>query len=164
MKKYNKTVHLSVQQLTDCSSDLNYGNDGCKGGNVWNAYRYIYENGIIEEKAYPFYSGIIGDKVTVKIKLIRNNILKRLKKKGQCRFKNGSLDGKPYTGTVYKINSFFWVNQGDDLALIEVLDQYGPVSVSLDSSSPKFVSYSSGVLNKAYNESKESNIGYKILI
>ena len=55
MKKYNKTVHLSVQQLTDCSSDLNYGNDGCKGGNVWNAYRYIYENGIIEEEAYPFY-------------------------------------------------------------------------------------------------------------
>jgi hypothetical protein len=70
MKKYNKTVHLSVQQLTDCSSDLNYGNDGCKGGNVWNAYRYIYENGIIEEKAYPFYSGKIGNKVTVKIKYI----------------------------------------------------------------------------------------------
>ena len=42
MKKYNKTVHLSVQQLTDCSSDFNYGNDGCKGGNIWNAYRYIY--------------------------------------------------------------------------------------------------------------------------
>ena len=32
MKKYNKTVHLSVQQLTDCSSDSNYGNDGCQGG------------------------------------------------------------------------------------------------------------------------------------
>jgi len=59
MKKYNKTVHLSVQQLIDCSSDSNYDNDGCKGGNVWNAYRYIYENGIIEEKAYSFYSGQI---------------------------------------------------------------------------------------------------------
>jgi C1A family cysteine protease len=63
MKKYNKTVHLSVQQLTDCSSDLNYGNDGCKGGNVWNAYRYIYENGIIEESAYSFYSGKTGIQV-----------------------------------------------------------------------------------------------------
>lgn len=35
MKKYNKTVYLSVQQLTDCSSDINYGNNGCQGGNVW---------------------------------------------------------------------------------------------------------------------------------
>ena len=34
-KKYKKKVHLSVQQLTDCSSDSEYGNDGCKGGNVW---------------------------------------------------------------------------------------------------------------------------------
>jgi len=61
MKKYNKQVHLSVQQLTDCSSDSNYGNDGCKGGNVWNAYRYIYENGIIEDSAYSFNSGQIGN-------------------------------------------------------------------------------------------------------
>jgi hypothetical protein len=56
--------------LTDCSSDSNYGNDGCKGGNVWNAYRYIYENGIIEDSEYPFYSGKIGAKVNIKIKLI----------------------------------------------------------------------------------------------
>jgi hypothetical protein len=66
-RKYNKTVHLSVQQLTDCSSDSNYGNDGCKGGNVWNAYRYIYENGIIEDSEYPFYSGKIGSEVYIYI-------------------------------------------------------------------------------------------------
>jgi hypothetical protein len=30
---------------------------------VWNAYRYIYENGIIEDSAYPFYSGMIGSQV-----------------------------------------------------------------------------------------------------
>ena len=60
MKKYNKTVHLSVQQLTDCSSDSNYGNNGCQGGNIWNAFRYIYENGIIEDEAYGFYSGLTG--------------------------------------------------------------------------------------------------------
>ena len=42
MKKQNKTVHLSVQQLTDCSSDSNYGNDGCQGGNVWyNYYNFL---------------------------------------------------------------------------------------------------------------------------
>jgi len=63
MKKYNKVINLSVQQLTDCSSDSNYGNMGCQRGNVWNAYRYIYENGIIEEETYPFYSGQIVSKV-----------------------------------------------------------------------------------------------------
>ena len=30
---------------------------------LWNAYRYIYENGIIEDKANPFYSGDIEIKV-----------------------------------------------------------------------------------------------------
>ena len=54
---------MSVQQLTDCSSNDEYGNNGCDGGNVWNAFRYIYENGIIEESAYPFYSGQIGFRV-----------------------------------------------------------------------------------------------------
>jgi hypothetical protein len=40
----NKIERLSIQQLTDCSSDssgLNYyGNSGCDGGNVWNGYIY----------------------------------------------------------------------------------------------------------------------------
>jgi hypothetical protein len=63
MKSSNKTVHLSVQQLTDCSSNTEYGNNGCQGGNVWNAFRYIYENGIIEESAFPFYSGMTGTQV-----------------------------------------------------------------------------------------------------
>jgi hypothetical protein len=72
-----------------------------------------------------------------------------VKKKGQCRFKNGYLDGKLYTGTVYKISSFIWVNQRDDKALIEVLEQYGPVSVSIDSTDPKFSSYSRGFLTSS---------------
>jgi hypothetical protein len=41
------------------------------------------------------------------------------------------------------------VKQDDDKALMEVLDQYGPVSVSIDSSHPKFVSYGKGDFNIA---------------
>jgi len=88
-------------------------------------------------------------------------MLKKFKKKGKCRFKNGLLDGKRYNGTIYKLKSFIWVKQDDRLALMEVLDQYGPVSVSIDSSSPKFVSYSVGDF---YWPSKTTKIGSKKLI
>ena len=54
------------------------------------------------------------------------------------------------------------MKQDDDKALMEVLDQYGPVSVSIDSSHPKFVSYSDGYFNPG--SSNATNIGSKILI
>ena len=52
---------MSVQQLTDCSSDSNYGNDGCQGGNVWyilitfkillnDLIYFIYRNGKLSIK------------------------------------------------------------------------------------------------------------------
>ncbi len=41
----------------------------------------------------------------------------------------------------YNISSFIWVNQGDDNALMEVLDKYGPVAVAIDASHPKFFSF-----------------------
>jgi hypothetical protein len=53
------------------------------------------------------------------------------------------------------------VKQGDYLALMEVLDQYGPVSVSIDSSHPKFV-YSYGYFYPG--SSNATNIGSNILI
>jgi hypothetical protein len=51
------------------------------------------------------------------------------------------------------------VKQGDDLALMEVLDKYGPVSVSIDSSSPDFVSYEKG----HFDDCNSENIGLKRL-
>ena len=54
------------------------------------------------------------------------------------------------------------MKQGDYQALMEVLDQYGPVSVSIDSSHPKFVSYSTGYFKSG--SSNATNIGSKILI
>jgi hypothetical protein len=81
-----------------------------------------------------------------------------------CRFKNGLLDGKPYNGPIYNISSFIWVKQGDDDALMEVLDKYGPLAVSIDASHPTFVSYFAYVYGLKPSVCNSSTIGYLNLL
>ncbi|CDW83165.1 cathepsin l-like proteinase [Stylonychia lemnae] len=56
-KNLNQNIDLSEQQLLDCSSW--YGNRGCRGGDVGQAYEYLKSFKIQRESSYP-YTGIAG--------------------------------------------------------------------------------------------------------
>nr|XP_057946226.1 cathepsin L.1 isoform X1 [Doryrhamphus excisus] len=115
-KKTGKLVSLSEQQLVDCSGD--FGNMGCMGGLMDNAFRYIKKNGGIDtEASYP-YEGVDG----------------------YCRFNPANI-GATCTGYVD-------VKKGDEHALQQAVATVGPVSVAIDASHQSFQLYDSGVYDE----------------
>ncbi|KAF7653878.1 hypothetical protein LDENG_00077450 [Lucifuga dentata] len=117
-KTTGKLVELSPQNLVDCSS--RYGNKGCNGGFMHQAFRYIIDNhGIDSEACYP-YRGVQ--------QVCHYN--------PSCRAANSSS---------YRI-----LPQGSEMALQQAVATVGPISVAIDATRPTFHFYHSGVYNDPY--------------
>ncbi|XP_012673533.2 cathepsin S [Clupea harengus] len=117
MKTTGTLVDLSPQNLVDCSSK--YGNKGCNGGFMHQAWQYVIDNqGIDSDAAYP-YQGV----------------------QGQCQYK---ADQRAANCT-----SFKFVTEDSEDALKEALATIGPVSVAIDATRPQFTFFRSGVYNDA---------------
>jgi len=115
-KKTGTLVSLSEQNLVDCSGK--FGNQGCNGGWMDQAFQYIQDNkGVDTEASYPYTA-----------------------QDGACAF-NPATIGATVTG-------FTDVAKGDESALTDAIAANGPISVAIDASNESFQLYSSGVYDE----------------
>jgi len=121
-------VGLSEQNLMDCSSS--YGNDGCDGGLMDDAFQYIIANNGIElESDYP-YTAEDGSTCNYDVS-----------DRGAC------------------IENYVDVPSGNEAALTSAIATIGPISVAIDASHSSFQFYNGGVYNEPQCSSTQLDHG-----
>nr|XP_014292126.1 cathepsin L1-like [Halyomorpha halys] len=132
-RQTKKLVSLSEQQLIDCSSE--YGNQGCDGGLMDNAFEYIQDNGgVASEESYP-YQGEVG----------------------HCKSKKLN----PVHGT--SVRTHVNLPEGSERALQEAVATVGPVSVAVSASNSGFLHYGGGIFDGDSCEPEELDHGVLVV-
>jgi len=114
-----KLESFSEEDLVQCDNSKNGGTDqGCQGGLMDNAFKWIETNGLCTESSYPYTSGTGTT--------------------GTC---------KKTCTPVVTVTKFTDVPQGDETALESAVAQQ-PVSVAVDAAGSAWQLYKSGVMHK----------------
>jgi len=110
----NTLVGLSMQQITSCDPY----DDGCNGGNPYNAYKYVMQAGGLDSYASYPYADSLGQDLP-------------------CKFNAANIAAK--------ISGWNWVSQSasQESNMVTALYQNGPVSVCVDASN--WSSYTGGL-------------------
>jgi len=127
-KSQGKLVSLSEQNLVDCSGS--YGNYGCNGGLMDNAFQYVIDNGGLDSEGLYPYQGEDGF---------------------ACRYTANN--------TAIKLTSFSDVTPGSEDALKVALAGNGPVSIAIDASHYSFQFYNEGVYDEPECSSEQLDHG-----
>ena len=117
-KKTNSLISLSEQQLVDCAGGR-YGNHGCNGGLMDNAFKYVFDNGLCSEEEYPYTSGTSTVKNTCNSATCHSSI---------------------------SVVGCSDVAKNNQLALKEAVALHGPVSIAVEADTKIFQFYSGGVV------------------
>jgi len=126
--KTGKLVSLSEQNLVDCSRK--FGNLGCLGGLMDNAFKYIKNNsGIDTEASYPYTA------MTGKV----------------CKFNSSNVGAT--------LTSWKDIKSGSEADLEAAVAQLGPISVAIDAAHKGFQMYKQGVYYSVMCSSKRLDHG-----
>ncbi|XP_020297465.1 cathepsin L [Pseudomyrmex gracilis] len=130
-RKTDILVSLSEQNLVDCSGK--FGNNGCNGGLMDNAFEYIKENrGLDTEKSYPYEA-----------------------ENDKCRYNprnNGATDA-----------GYVDIPEGNEEKLKAAVATVGPVSVAIDASHESFHLYSEGIYYEPDCDSENLDHGVLVI-
>lgn len=115
----SQLIDLSEQELVDCATGDLYGSNGCNGGKMDGAFKYVIEKGQCSLSSYPYTSGVSETS-------------------GACQ----------KCTTVALISSCSDVKHNDQLSLKAAVAQQ-PVAVAIEADTFYFQSYSSGILTSS---------------